>query len=321
MEAAPSLGRSLGLSGLWIKRDDQTHGLVGGNKVRKLEFLLAQALERDAKVLVTSGGSGSNHAVATAYFGRIHGLLTLALLGPQPENSATQSYRMAHQALGTTVVSPRKLRNGGLSPILAALRLGISRRSLHYIPPGGSSPVGNLGYVAAALELAEQWDAMNEQAPHAIVVAGGSLGTAVGLAVGCGLHSRLAQTQVIAVAAIPWPLATQRRLQTMVRRQVACVRRHLGRAVDPVPVRLVHGYVGRGYGYPTVQGQHAAERFAQEADLELDAVYTAKAASGLLALSRTHLLGQRVVFWNTKHHWPDIVGSAHDVASRNATGP
>jgi len=297
VESFPELAEVLGLAELRIKRDDRTHPELGGNKVRKLEYVLGDALEKGAKTLVTAGGVGSNHALATAWYGRTLGLDTVAVLAPQPFNPSIPKYLEAHRQLGTTLVGL------GLGPpALAKLR---RLAGAYNVPAGGSSPVGTFGYVCAGVELAEQ---LNDAPVDAVVVPAGSGGTAAGMAIGLGLAG--VDTRVLAVATVPWPLMTQGRLRGLTTRTAAFCRDRLGLDSRPVPVALVTGHVGKGYGHATDGGTTAADLFRLHAAPQLDPVYTAKAAAGLMHLARGPLALRRVVFVHTKDWWPGIAERA-----------
>src|SRR5207253_1849150 len=134
---------------LWVKREDESGERYGGNKVRKLEFILAEAARAPKRRLVTVGGYGSHHVLATAVYGAQQGFAVEAVVFPQPLTphvletvraaaAAGASFRVAHSWAG---VPPRVL---------------VARRRCRYVGPGGSSPTGTLGYVSAGLELAAQ---------------------------------------------------------------------------------------------------------------------------------------------------------------------
>src|SRR5579883_1421299 len=137
-------------SELWVKRDDLTHGVYGGNKVRKLEWLLADARTRGARRIVTVGAVGSHHVLATTYFGTRAGFEVLAVLVPQPRTDHVVEVLRADLALGLRVVP---VSSWGVAPIAMLARLG---RGTRLVTVGGSSVVGSMGYVQAARELAAQ---------------------------------------------------------------------------------------------------------------------------------------------------------------------
>lgn len=282
-------------AGLWVKRDDLSGEPYGGNKVRKLEFLLARAQRDGATRLITAGAAGSHHALATTVYGRALGFDVTLVLFPQPLTDHVRRVLLLDAALGAELRWTPRME---LVPLeLRRARLAHRREQVCVIPPGGSDPVGTLGYVSAALELAEQVAAGAAPKPEAMHVAAGTLGTAAGLAVGCalaGLETRVGATRIASrLVTNAWTL----------RRLVEGTVRLLQRAGIPAPapeaalarIELRHGQLGAGYGHPTAAGRAAAEAFAA-AGLRLDPTYTAKAAADFLAPAPD--AGPRL-FWHT----------------------
>ncbi|HKJ93333.1 MAG TPA: pyridoxal-phosphate dependent enzyme [Longimicrobiales bacterium] len=286
---------------LWVKRDDLTGPEYGGNKLRKLEFLLAHARQRGAGRLVTGGGFGSHHALATTLYGTRAGFAVTAVLYPQQATAHVREVLAAIHGLGADL---RYCPHMALLPASLALARRAGRRDVPYaVPPGGSSPVGVLGYVSAGLELAEQVSAGAAPAPDHVHVAAGTLGTAAGLAIGFALGGL--RGRIVGVKIVPDYVASERVLRRLVRATLALLA-DTGdaavRAALPAPaevaarVQLRGGYLGDGYGRPTTAGAAALERFGA-LGLGLDPTYTAKTAAALLdALERApgvHL------FWHT----------------------
>jgi D-cysteine desulfhydrase len=279
---------------LLIKRDDGCATGYGGNKVRKLEFLLGAARQRGARRLITAGATGSHHALATAYHGRRHGFAATLVLFPQRRTQHVRDILLMDAAVGAELRWVRRME---------AVPFGLWRaRVVHradapfMIPPGGSNEVGTLGYVSAGLELAEQVAAGVAPRPSRVHVAAGTLGTAAGLAIGlawAGLPIPIVATRITSRI-----VTNERILHGLIDRTV----RLLGDAgADPPPpqdaLRLVdlrHDQIGTGYGHETPAGERALRTFA-EAGLRLDATYTAKAAAGLLADEADGL----PLFWHT----------------------
>src|SRR5450631_268325 len=158
-------GLSVTGSELWIKRDDRTSDVYGGNKVRKLEWLLADAKERGTKRVVTVGAAGSHHVLATTYFGRKVGLEVEAVLVPQPVTPHVLEVLRADLALG---LRPFPVGSWAAAPLALARRVASGAR---LITVGGSSVVGSMGYVAAARELAAQVRRGELPEPEVCVVA------------------------------------------------------------------------------------------------------------------------------------------------------
>ncbi len=193
---------SLAVAGreLWVKRDDRTHAVYGGNKVRKLEWLLAGARACGAKRLVTLGAAGSHHVLATTYFGRREGFDVEAVLVPQPRTAHAVDVLRASLGLGLRAFP---VRSWGAAPWAVARRMTTGAR---FISVGGSSVLGSMGYVAAAHELAEQIRAGDAPKPDVVVVALGSGGTAAGLAAGLAYEGLATRVVGVCVSEPQWLL-------------------------------------------------------------------------------------------------------------------
>jgi L-cysteate sulfo-lyase len=281
LDRAPRLAAALGLGpdDLWIKRDDLTD-LGGGNKVRKLEHLVAEALAADATVLVASGGAQSNHARMTAAAAARVGLRAVLVLGGtalagRPGNLALD------ELLGAEIVLADGLSGARLDDRVGEVadRLRARGEVPAVLPFGGSSAVGARGYVACAAEL-------EEQAPDAahVVVAVGSGGTMAGLVAGLGQERVLG----IDTGATTDPVE-----------RVAAIVTELGGRADRL--RLDRDQVGDGYGRLTPAAAAAMRTAARTEGLLLDPVYTGKALAGLAAAAAEGIVrpGERTVFVHT----------------------
>lgn len=288
------LSRRLG-GELWVKCDDLSAPRYGGNKVRKLEHLLAQAQARRADRVVTVGGIGSNHIVATAVFAAELGMSTSAVVVPQPVTPAVHRNLALARALDVELI-PCAAR-----PLVPLCLSGAKRRAgpaAFLIGPGGSSPVGTLGYVSAGLELGAQVASGLLPEPDEIYLALGSGGSMAGLALGCaaaGLRSVVVGVRVVE------RLLTNLTLVRLLVRRTRRLLRAAGLEATHLPaprMRVVHGYLGRCYGAPTEAGVQALA-LARESDrLELETTYTAKALAAFIDECRARP-GRTVLFWNT----------------------
>jgi 1-aminocyclopropane-1-carboxylate deaminase/D-cysteine desulfhydrase-like pyridoxal-dependent ACC family enzyme len=275
---------------LWVQRDDLSDSRYGGNKVRKLEHLLAVAARRGGPVL-TAGAIGSHHVVATAVHAGQLGLPVEAVRFPQPMTDHVTEMAARAEALGVrTTMAPTP----ETMPFVLARRWAVlSRQRGTLVTPGGSTPLGVLGYVGAGLELVDRFAAEGWAEPDEVVVALGSGGTAVGLAVGLALGGWRRAT-VVAVR-VADRIVTNRPvlvgLETGVRGLLA-----VGGAVPPRARWRIDGrWFGPGYGHPTPAGRAAAER-ALGWGVTSEPTYTAKA----LAAAADRLdAGRRVVFLQT----------------------
>ena len=292
----------LGLANLWIKRDDQTGLVYGGNKVRKLEWLLAEALARGHRTVLTTGALGSNHALATTIYARELGLRTELVLVPQPITAHVRRTLLLDHAYGATI----HLASGvpaAVRGVIGRLLRGVATRDRPYfIPTGGSSPLGTLGFVNAGLELAEQVADGAVPEPAAIVAPLGSGGTVAGLVAGlklAGLGTRVIAIRVSDVMAPP-----PARLARLARQALAQLAR-LGAGPLAVDVGAddfdVRGeWLGTGYGAVTVEAEEAQRRIAAREDLHLEATYGAKALAALFVIAREPAWRDRpLLFWHT----------------------
>jgi 1-aminocyclopropane-1-carboxylate deaminase/D-cysteine desulfhydrase-like pyridoxal-dependent ACC family enzyme len=266
---------------LWVKRDDLSSPVYGGNKVRKLEYVLADARRAGAGRLITSGVVGSHHCLATAVHGHRLGLPTSLVLLRQPMTPHAREVAALNHAWADDV---RFCSTFAALPFVeAGLRWRRRAERPYVIPPGGSSALGALGYVGAALELAQQIRRGEAPRPETVVVAAGTLGTVAGLALGAALTD-LAD-RVLAVRIVPSAVANIWSLSRLVEGVVRLLADAGAAAPDARAVVdrvvLVSGYLGSGYGHPTEEGERAAARFA-ELGLPLDPSYTAKTAAALL---------------------------------------
>src|SRR3954463_5912887 len=174
------LGSSRGEAPLWIK-DDGKYSALGGNKARKLEWLLADARRRRKSTILTGGAFGTNHGLATALFARGLGMRTVLVLPPQPETDHVRAQLDRLRASGAEIHVARGLVTSFLlAAWLTAARTGPGLELPYLVPPGGSTPLGCVGYARAAVELSEQVEAGGLPGPPHIVVPLGRGGTASG---------------------------------------------------------------------------------------------------------------------------------------------
>ncbi len=272
---------------LWVKRDDRTSSVYGGNKVRKLERLLADAKARGARRIVTVGAAGSHHVLATAVFGRREGFEVDAVLVPQPRTGHALDDLRADLALGVHVLPASSYAHAALR---VAARLG---KESYFIPVGGSNLSGALGYVDAARELSAQVRAGQMPEPDWIVVTLGSGGTVGGLAAGLALEGM--RTRILAVTVAEPPALVGILASRLAK---ACARRVGASPADAVRrIERVRSYLGRGYGHPTPEGERATVT-AASAGLELDPTYTAKTfAAALDAVEQKR--APVLLYWHT----------------------
>lgn len=268
------LGAALGLppGRLWVKRDDLTGLGGGGNKVRKLEHLCADAVAQGCDVLVTGGGRQSNHVRMTAAAANLLGLDCTIVLGSDPVETATGNVLLDH-LLGPAIVWAGPLAYYDLeAAILAeADRLRADGRTPYAIPLGGASTIGQLGYVRAALELREQ-----RPDSSLIVTADGTGGTHAGLVAGWGDHDAVLGVDV----------GTRPDLDDVVPSEAAAAAALAGLPMPEGTVQIDHDRFGDGYGAPTESCREALDLCARLEGLLLDPVYSGKGMAGLIAAVR-----------------------------------
>lgn len=294
---------------LYVKRDECSAPGYGGNKPRKLEFLLAAALARGSRRLVTTGGIGTNHGLATTIHGARVGLATTLVLIDQPMTPEVREKVLLDAAYGAKLVYGRSVVGAVLATarVMAAAQLRGERPTR--IPTGGSSPLGCVGFVSAAFELAEQVRAGVLPEPADLYVPVGTAGTQVGLQLGARLAGL--RTRVVGVLVTDILSPTPERMLRTAQATLALLRRADASVPDPDLTLddfcLLGGHVGGGYGAPTTAGRAAVEA-AAAAGLALDTTYTGKCLAALIERAAETTDGP-VLFWNT-HNAVDAIAAA-----------
>lgn len=300
LEPLPRLSQELGRP-LLIKRDDLLGPALGGNKTRKLEYLLADAKRREARKVVTFGGLQSNHARLTAAAARMLGFEPhLLYFDRKPDRLAGNL--LLNQLLGARMHFIPLGRHGGGMSLQATIRfarlVAWMRVGPHYfIPVGGHSWLGGLGYVRATVEIAEQASALGLERAR-VVMAAGSGGTLAGVWAGlCLLGSPLRPLGLDVGQLFKGFAQSVAHLAGEL-----CDRLGAPRTFRPEDVPLIEGtYAAPSYGVPSEAGRAALERLVRSEGILLDPVYTAKAFAGLLDLMDRGALGsdEPVIFLHT----------------------
>ncbi|MDO8616305.1 MAG: pyridoxal-phosphate dependent enzyme [Dehalococcoidia bacterium] len=298
-----ALRRRLGGDEIWIKNDGLYGTLYGGNKPRKLEFLLADAQRRGARTVLTTGALGTNHGLATALYAPQFGLKAVLLLTYEQPSADVARQLCRLQRAGAVLHYTGSLPRTVLLAPYYILRYA-SRgpwRWPYILPPGGSTPLGALGYVNAALELAAQIDAGELPEPDTILAPLGSAGTAAGLLLGlriAGLRSRLLPV-AITRAPTAWAVAVARRANAAAR---LLTRRGARLDIEPFrgrDVQVSRDWLSPGFGRASFAGEEARVMLRECEGLELDSTYTAKTMAALIHLRRSGALPGRVLYWHT----------------------
>lgn len=288
---------------LWVKDDGEFgNGGWGGNKVRKLEWLLPEARRRGRDTIVTVGALGTNWGLATALYGREYGLKTVLALIDQPVDEHVRAQLDRLRASGAELHFTRsKARTIASAPFLLA-RNFTGWRPPYFLPAGGSSPVGALGYVEAALELAAQIREGELPEPTHIVAAVGSGGTVAGLALGLRLAGL--RTRVVGVVVNDSLRLDQSTLGGLADKSARLLRDRGARLpadVSPTGnMEIVTDWLGPGYGEVTPEAATAQTLSATLEHLTLEPVYTAKAMAAVLDMNaHGHFGAGPVVYLNT----------------------
>ncbi len=308
-----------GLESAFLKREDLSHRLCGGNKVRGLEFLLADALEKRAGTLVTLSSAGSHHVCRTAWHARQLGMRTVAVVVPQP----VATYVRANMLFGASAEARYVAASyATVLPKTAAQLLAPGNwkdgRPPYYIPAGGTSPRACVGHVSAALELKEQVDAGQTPSPDFIYVPLGSLGTAAGLLAGCRLAGLDAHI-VGVVVSYRW-YCTVGRTVRLARRTLRFLRRcdQTIPALDVERSRLsiVTTALGDGYAKFTQEAVSLARDLFDADGVALDGTYTSKALHGAMQFIRSRgASGGTHLFWQTYHPLATPAGAEDLIAA------
>jgi D-cysteine desulfhydrase family pyridoxal phosphate-dependent enzyme len=290
VEGLPRAGASLGGLNLLVKRDDQTGLALGGNKTRKLEFLMAEARANGARLVITAGAVQSNHCRQTAAAAARLGLDCLLILtGDPPANSGGNL--LIDQLLGAELrYTLRQKRDLVLEEAFAeAWEAG---RRPYLVPYGGSSPTGAAAYAHAMLELLDQG-----YRPDWVVFASSSGGTHAGLVLGARLGGF--DGRVLGISIDEPAEVLQTRVAELATQTANLIGENMHFSSEDILVNA--DFLGGGYGVMGAAEREAILFFARQEGLLLDPVYTGRAVAGLLALARqgTFKPGEQILFWHT----------------------
>ncbi|MBU7009147.1 MAG: D-cysteine desulfhydrase family protein [Theionarchaea archaeon] len=301
LEEVPRLSKALGTPHLYMKRDDLTGIGYGGNKIRKLEYLLADAVAKGADTVITTGGVQSNFTRETAACAAKLGLKTvLVLIGEEPDE-----YRgnlLLERLMGAELhfVTAKGLDEGTrkAQELMDSLSETLEDKgsTCYVMPVGGSTPVGCTGFARAFLEFTEQVNQLGIAADH-VIVATGSGGTQAGLLVGKEIVHAHTQITGIRVGRMFEPFS---RLIADTATQTAEFL-NLQKKFDEKEVITYIDFVGEGYDIPTKEANDAIKLVAQTEAIFLDPVYTGKAMAGLIGLTNSGEISKddTILFWHT----------------------
>jgi 1-aminocyclopropane-1-carboxylate deaminase/D-cysteine desulfhydrase-like pyridoxal-dependent ACC family enzyme len=313
----------LNIDNLWIKRDDQSASVYGGNKIRKLEFILAAARRRKARHLVTLGGIGTHHGLATAIFCDQLGIKCTLLLYHQPvTTNVKHNLRLLGKYKARLVY--RKTLWRTLVSYYSLSRLKFP--GAYFVYPGGSSSVGTIGYVNAAFELKDQIDQGMLPEPEVIFCALSSGGSLAGLALGmqlAGLETRMIGVRVMPSHLGPFQACTPHTVEKQIKHTYSFLKQRCRDLPDisiVVPV-ILQDFLGGGYGTPTRAGSEAYHLMQEKEAITLDPTYTAKTFAAVLDYCRNHQVERGpVLYWHT-YNSVDLSARLRGVDDRDLPEP
>jgi D-cysteine desulfhydrase family pyridoxal phosphate-dependent enzyme len=286
----PRLSDELGGPQLWIKRDDLTGLAFGGNKIRKLEFLLAEAQTQGARTLITRGAIQSNHCRQTAAAAANQGFECILVLTGSPPDTPTGN-TLLDNLLGAEIIwtEGRDPEESLSSTFDVALSDG---RRPYLIPYGGSNPIGAASYAAAMGEFLEQDIPVDR-----VVFATSSGGTQAGLLVGAHIYDY--QGQILGISVDPPADTIKPAIASLATKTAELLGYSASYSVEDVDVN--DAYLGEGYSVMGELEKEAIEMFARLEGLLLDPVYTGRAAGGMVDLIRKREISpeERILFWHT----------------------
>lgn len=279
---------------VFVKHDEHTSELYGGNKIRKLEYILRRAIDRNAQRIATFGAAGSNHALATAMHAKALKLECTCFLAHQKPTPNVPTTLRKHLEIGTELV-----RYGGATNHLELFRRYIQGRHTWVVPLGGSCWYGALGFVNAGLELAQQIEAGDIVQPERIYIANGTMGSTGGLALGLALAGLPIEIHAVRVAANAY--SRPEILQRLIEKTGMLMHRADSSVPDDLAAntRVVwrDGFFAGGYAVADEPTRNAVQFAGDTLDLVIDSTYTGKAMAALIQDAATH--EGPMLFWNT----------------------
>ena len=301
------IGRHIGSESLFIKRDDLSGKVYGGNKIRKLEFILGDALHINVNEVLTFGAAGSNHALATAIYAKQLGLNSISMLVPQPN-----AYYVRRNLLMSYHCDAELHLYPNIPYIMPLATLAVYYQLLRHrlksgqlpkvIPMGGSSPLGAVGFVNAAFELKEQIIKGEIPEPDYIYVASGSMGTAAGLTL--GLEVIKSKTRVISVRVNSDKIVNTTGMVKLIKKTntlLSSLDSSFPRLkFSEYDIDIRNGFFGKQYALFSKEGMEAVDCMERYGRIKLEGTYTGKAFAALIDDGKKSSLKNKVIlFWNT----------------------
>ena len=313
LEKLKGLSEELGCPA-FIKRDDLSHRTYGGNKVRKLELILADVKRRGKKTIITIGGLGSHHILATAALARDMGMETIGLFFCQPVNDHVRSNLLLNKRFGAKMRFAKDYPGVAKELLIQSLLVFLRDFRLPYLlVPGGSTAFSTIGYINAVFELKKQLQEEKLPEPKAIFVPAGSGGTVAGLLAGIALAGM--DTILYGVQVVPDPVLSPARVKGLAKGALRYLEKKGVNVTDAAEkisgkhFRLLKDYLGSGYGFSTTGASKAIETFNELDNIRLEGCYTGKAAAAFMDYCRRNAgpHARPVIFFNTyssTHKYP-----------------
>jgi len=293
----------MGHENLWIKRDDLSSSIYGGNKIRKLEFILGHAKKNKKSAgVITFGGIGTNHGVATAIYCNKLKIPCKLLLFWQPVTEHVQHNLLLIKKYNTKLVYKETLWKTVMGYYLFER---LKHPTAYFVFAGGSNVVGTIGYVDAAFELKAQIDRGEIAEPGVIMCALGSGGTLSGLSLGvqlAGLNTKVIGVRVSESHLGPFQACTPATVKKLMSDTYKFLRRKIPKLPDLkiTPPQILQDYIGEGYGFPTPEGNTACRKAQESENIILEPTYTAKTFAAVMDYCQGPGKNSRpILYWNT----------------------
>ncbi|MBY9020854.1 MAG: pyridoxal-phosphate dependent enzyme [Candidatus Lokiarchaeota archaeon] len=310
VERLKELEKHLNLKGgeIYIKRDDKVHNTYGGNKPRKFEFILGEALKKKKKGIITLGGIGTNHGLACAIITKELGLQCELFLSHQPLTWHVQRSLLLYDFFGARLHFTKSFELG----ILKSLLFRLFHPKYYLMSVGGSpilgigTPLGSIGLINAIFELKKQIDENLLPEPDYIFVAAGSSGTTAGITAGCKLLGL--KTRVKAVSVSQDIVVNPKAIIKIAQKAIKYLKNRDPNVnnikISEEDFKIIKGYLGSGYGVKTIRGQNAVDLIyeleGKKQDFKLETTYTGKTMAAMLDfLEKEENKSKTVLFWNT----------------------
>ncbi len=298
-----SLEKALGTSTeIWIKRDDLSGELYGGNKVRKLEFSFGDARAKGKKSVITTGGVGSNHALAVAIYGKHLGFKVILPLFDQPLTGHVRENLLLDYYFGAELIYGGSISVTAIKGIWKMVKWRFENGEFPYfIPPGASNEIGTVGYVNAMFELKKQIDNGELPRPELIFVTLGSTGTMAGLLLGSRLSG--INIKIVGVRVVDRVISNGRAMRNLALKTWNYMKKNDNSLPEPKKRELrnfdvIHRFFGGEYGRYIPEGVELIKILKETEGIILDGTYTSKTFAGLVNFVRENRV-KRVLFWHT----------------------